>query len=184
MLDHEMHLGLQVLKDCANKFDENQGLGLFQKKLELFSGKNLFPMKESYEDEDGEAINWVNECCINLIHNSTHTSISASSSENEIWEKEFSLLVQQEELEAFLGVHGDLLNAPSPSQQPHKHILLSLDAIQQHMDWVEYYMSRMEYSYGKISAHEQLKAIEKANCQEELMRKISCIRWPLWRIST
>ena len=119
-----------------------------------------------------------------MIHISTHTSISASSSENEIWEKEFSLLVQQEELEDFLGVHDDLSNAPSPSQQPHRHILLSLDAIQPHMDWVEDYMSHMESSCRKNSANEQWKAAEQANCQEELMRKISCIRWSWWRKST
>ena len=63
MVDHEMHLGLQVLEDCIDKFDENQALGLFHKNIELFSGKNLFPMKESDEDEyeDGAAISWVDE---------------------------------------------------------------------------------------------------------------------------
>ena len=74
------------------------------------------------------------------------------------------MLVEQEELEAFLGVHDDLLNAPSPSQQSHKNILLTLYAIQTHMDWVEYYMSHMESSCRKISAHEQWKAAKKANC--------------------
>ena len=29
MVDHEMHLVLQVLEDGADKFDENQALGLF-----------------------------------------------------------------------------------------------------------------------------------------------------------
>ena len=33
MLDHEMHLVFQVLEDCADKFDENQALALFQRKL-------------------------------------------------------------------------------------------------------------------------------------------------------
>ena len=94
MVDHEMHLGLQVLEDCATKFDENQALGLFQKKLELFPGKNLFPMGESCEDEFGESISWVDNYCRDLIHSSTHISISASSSGDENWEKEFSLLVQ------------------------------------------------------------------------------------------
>ena len=74
------------------------------------------------EDEDWEAIIWVDEYCRVLIQISTHTFISSSSSENENWDKEFSLLVQQEELEAFLGVHDDLWNAPSPSCQPHRHI--------------------------------------------------------------
>ena len=91
-------------------------------------------MGDSYEDEDGAAIIWVDNYCRDMIHSSTHTSISASSSGDENWEKDFSLLVQQEELEAFLGVHDDLLNAPSPSQQPQRHILLSLDAIHPHMD--------------------------------------------------
>ena len=94
MVDHEMHLVLQVLEDGVDKFDENQALGLFQKKMELFYRKNLFPMEESYQYEDGEAISWVDKYCRDLIHSSTHTSISASSSENENWEKEFSLLVQ------------------------------------------------------------------------------------------
>ena len=56
------------------------------------------------------------------------------------------MLVQQEELEAFLGVHNDLMNAPFPFQQPHRHILLALDAIHRHMDGVEDYMSHMESS--------------------------------------
>ena len=87
--------------------------------------------------------------CRDLIHSSTHTSISASSSGDENWEKEFSLLVQQEELEGFLGVYNEFLNAPLPSQNPHRHILLSLDAIQPHMCWVEDYMSHMESSWRK-----------------------------------
>ena len=89
-----------------------------------------------------------------MIDSSTHTSISASSRENEILEKEFSLVMQQEELEAFLGVRDDFWNAPSPSHQPHRNILLSLAAIQPHLDWVEDYMSHMESSCRKISAHE------------------------------
>ena len=123
-----------MLEDCTDKFDENQTLVLFQKKLELFPEKNLFPMGQLDEDEDGAAISWVDKYCRYMIHSSTHTSISVSSSENEIWEKEFSLLVQQEELEAFLGVRDDLWNAPSPSHQPHRHILFSLDSIQPHVD--------------------------------------------------
>ena len=79
---HEVHSYFFVLEDCTDKFDENQALGLFQKKLELFSGKNLFSMGESDEDEDGEAISWVDKYCRDMIHNSTHTSISASSREN------------------------------------------------------------------------------------------------------
>ena len=86
-------------------------------------------MGESDEGEDGESISRVDKYCRDIIHSSTHTYISASSSGDENWEKEFSLLVQQEELEAFLGVHDDLLNAPSPSWQPHENILLSLDSI-------------------------------------------------------
>ena len=70
----------------------------------------------------GAAISLVDNYCKYMIHISTHTSISASSRDNEIWEKEISLLVQQEELEAFLGVHDDLWNAPSPSRKTHRHI--------------------------------------------------------------
>ena len=84
-------------------------------------------------------------------------------------------------LEAFLGGHDDLWNAPSPSHQPHRNILLSLAAIQTHVDWVEDYMSHMESSCRKIYAHEQWKAVEQSNCQEELMRKTSCIKWSWWR---
>ena len=117
-----------------------------RKNWNCFLQKNLFPMGDSYEDEDGEAISWVDKYCKYIIHSSTHTSIAASSRENEIWEKEFSLVVQQEELEAFLAVRDDLWNAPSPSHQPHRNILLSLVAIQPHVDLVEYYMSHMESS--------------------------------------
>ena len=69
-------------------------------------------------EEEEEAISWVDKYCRDLIHNSTHTSISATSSGDANWEKEFSLLVQHEEHEALLGVHDDLMNAPSPSQHP------------------------------------------------------------------
>ena len=125
-----------------------------RKKVELFSGKNLFPMGHSYEDEDGEAIIWVDKYCRDMIHISTHTSISDSLIKNEIWENEFSLSMQQEKVEAFLGIHNDLMNAPLPSQQPHRNIMLSLDSIQPHVDWVEYYMSHMESYCRKISSHE------------------------------
>ena len=37
MVDHDMHLFLHVLENCANKPDQNQALDLFQRKLELFS---------------------------------------------------------------------------------------------------------------------------------------------------
>ena len=87
-------------------------LAFSRKKQELFPKKNLFPMGEYDEDENGEAISWMDKYYRDMIHSSTHTSISASSSGDENWEKEFSLLVQQEELEAFLEVHDDLLNAP------------------------------------------------------------------------
>ena len=43
-------------------------------------------MGGSDEDEDWEAIIWVDEYCRVLIQISTHTSISASLSENENWE--------------------------------------------------------------------------------------------------
>ena len=65
-------------------------------------------MGDSDEDEDGAAIIWVDKYCRDMIHISTNTSISASSSENEIWENEFSLLVELEELKDFLGVCNDL----------------------------------------------------------------------------
>ena len=138
-------------------------------------------MGDSYEDEYGAAISWVDKYCRYMIHSSTHTSISASSRENEIWEKEFSLVKQQEELEAFLGVHDDLWNAPSPSHQPHRNILLSISSIKPHVDWVEHYMSHMESSCRKKYAHDQWKVGEQENCKEELIRKVYCIRWYLWR---
>ena len=69
-------------------------LVFYRKKLELFYGKNLFPMEELDEFEDGSAISWVDKYCRDPIHNSTRTSISASSSGDENWENEFSLLVQ------------------------------------------------------------------------------------------
>ena len=103
--------------------------------------------------------------CRDLIHISTHTSISASSSGDENWENAFSLLVKHEELEAFLEVHDDLLNAPSPSHQPHRNILLSLDGIQLNVDWVEDYMSHMESSCRKMSAHDQGKGDKKEKFQ-------------------
>ena len=45
------------------------------------------------EDEDWEAISLVDDYHRVLKQIYTHTSISASSSENENWEKEFSLVV-------------------------------------------------------------------------------------------
>ena len=84
--------------------------------------------------------------------------------------------MQQEELESFLEVHDDFMNAPSPSHQPHRHILLSLDSIQINVDWVGDYMSHMESSCRKMFAHDQGKRDKKEKFQEKLLRKISCIR--------
>ena len=55
----EVHSNFVVLVDCIEKFHENQALGIFQKKLELFPGNYLFPMGESDEGEDGESISRV-----------------------------------------------------------------------------------------------------------------------------
>ena len=99
---HEMHLVFHVLENCAENPNQNQALNLFQRKLELFSRENLFPMEESDEYEYEASISWVDKYYRDLIHSSTHTSILASSSGDENWENEFSLLVQQEELEDFL----------------------------------------------------------------------------------
>ena len=41
---HEVNSIFFVLEDYVDNFEENQTLGLFQKKMELFSGKSLFPM--------------------------------------------------------------------------------------------------------------------------------------------
>ena len=54
-----------------------------RKKVELFLEKNLFPMGESNEDEDWDSISWVDDYCRDMIQISTHTSVSASSSEND-----------------------------------------------------------------------------------------------------
>ena len=127
MVDHEMHLVLHVLKNCADKLEENQALDLFQRKLKLFSEESLISMEESDEptlvgsasDKKYAEIIWVDKYGKYLIHISTHTSISATSSGDENWEKEFSLLVPHEEHEAPIGTHDDLMDAPLPSQQKH-----------------------------------------------------------------
>ena len=51
----------------------------------------------SANDEEDAAIIWVDKYCRELNHFSTHTSILATSSGDENWEKEFSLLVPHEE---------------------------------------------------------------------------------------
>ena len=67
-------------------------------------------------DEKDVAICWVDEYCRELVHSSTpRTSILATASGDENWEKEFSLLVPHDEHEAPIGVHDDLMNAPLPS---------------------------------------------------------------------
>ena len=58
--EHEVHSYFFVFEDYTYNFDENQALGLFQKKLELFPEKNLFPMEESHEYEYGASISgWI-----------------------------------------------------------------------------------------------------------------------------
>ena len=84
----------RCLRTVQTSLMRTKHLAFSRKKLELFSGKSLFPMGGLDEDEDWEAIIWVDEYCRVLIQISTHTFISSSSSENENWEKEFSLLVQ------------------------------------------------------------------------------------------
>ena len=69
-------------------------------------------------------------------------------------------------------------------EKKHRHILLPFDSIHSHMDWVEGYISHIEYSRRNVSSHEQWKLAKKANFQEKLLTNISCTRWPLWRKST
>ena len=95
-------------------------------------------------DEEDAAIRWVDKYCIDMNHISTHTSISTTSSGDENWEKEFSLLVAQEEKEAPIGVQDDLRDAPLPSQQQHRNILLPLDTIHPHMDAIGRYITEMK----------------------------------------
>ena len=56
-------------------------------------------MENSIKDEYGKTIIWVDKYVRDMIHSSNHTSISASSSGDENWENEFSLLMQLEEPE-------------------------------------------------------------------------------------
>ena len=79
-----------------------------------------------------------------MIHNSTHTLISATSIKDENWKKEFSLLVPHEEHEAPIDVQDDLREEPLHSQHKHRHILLPLDTIHPHMDWIGRYMTKMK----------------------------------------
>ena len=44
MVDHDIHLVFHVLKDCADKLDENQALELSQRKLELLSRENILSL--------------------------------------------------------------------------------------------------------------------------------------------
>ena len=91
MVDHEMHLFLHAIENCANNLDQNQALDLFQRKLELFSGESLFSMEETHEltsvgsaiKEEEKIVSWVDKYCKDLIQISTHTSISASSNGDE-----------------------------------------------------------------------------------------------------
>ena len=64
--------------------------------------------------------------CKEMIHKSTHTPISTTSSGDENWEKDFSLLVPYEEQEAPIGVQDDLRDAPLPYHQQNRHIFLPL----------------------------------------------------------
>ena len=68
------------------------------------------------EDEDWEAIIWVDEYCRVLIQIYTHTSISASSSENGNWVKVFLVLMLHEEQEAPTYSIDDLMVQPSCMQ--------------------------------------------------------------------
>ena len=92
LLDHEMHLVLNVLEDRADKLDENQALDLFYRKLELFAREILFSMEDSDEitlvgstsDEEDATISFVDVYCRELIHDSSpHTSISSTSGGDE-----------------------------------------------------------------------------------------------------
>ena len=108
IVDHEMHLVLHVLEDCADKLDENQALGLFQRKLELFSIDSLFSMEEldeltlarSSNDEEGATISLVdnNYIVMDLAHHDlTHIFNSTTSFGDEDGVKGFSLLAPHEE---------------------------------------------------------------------------------------
>ena len=99
-----MHSIFHFLEECADKLDENQALGLSQRKLELFFGESLFSMEESDEitlvgsssDEEDATISLVDDNCrdMTLAHNYlTHMFISTTSFGDEDGVKGFSLLV-------------------------------------------------------------------------------------------
>ena len=62
----------------------------------------------------------------------------------------------------------------------HRNIFLPFDAINPHMYWLEYYMSHMDSYYKKHYDHDQWKVAKQENCQENVLRNMYCIRWPLW----
>ena len=109
-----MHSNFFVLEEFLDAHDEFQAQGHYVRNDDFSHRRSPIFMEELNEDEDMASISWVDKYVVDLVHSSTHTSISASSSGDENWEKEFFLLVQQEELEVFIGVHNDLLNAPLP----------------------------------------------------------------------
>ena len=91
--------------------------------------------------------------CKYLIHISTHTPISSTSSGDENWEKEFSFLVPHEEQEAPIGFQNDLKDAPLPYQKHRRNIFLPLDSIHPHMDWIGKYITEMETKGCASLAH-------------------------------
>ena len=63
------------------------------------------------------------------------------------------MLVPHEEKEAPIGVQDDLRDAPLPSQHKHRKILMPLDVIHSHMDWIGRYITEMETKGFASLAH-------------------------------
>ena len=107
----------------------------------------------SASDKKYAAIRWVDKYGKYIIHSSTHTSISATSSGDENWEKEFSFLVPHEEQEAPIGVQNYLRDSPLPYQKNNSHILYPIDSIYPHMHWIGKYITQMETKGCASLAH-------------------------------
>ena len=71
-----------VLKEFWDADDEFQEQGHFSRKADFSHRRSPIFMDNSNKDEDKEAIIWVGKYVRYIIHSSTHTSISASSSKN------------------------------------------------------------------------------------------------------
>ena len=125
MVEHEVHVDMQVLDEATFKQEGNQAFVLVQRDYELPLGESHKDLEEEHDittigpknDREYAFKSLMGKSCkeVRLVHNSSlPTSFSATSIGVENWVKGWFLLVPLKENEAPTFFCDELIKAPTP----------------------------------------------------------------------